>query len=389
MNQHEHNLIQAVRAALDDFTVPECKNVKAVVNLSKKHMVQNILAEVLTKLGDVPEDVSESVTQEQTLLLIKDANQEAEINKLVKLLEEQKIPAVLLKGWYLKQFYPRSDLRAMADYDIFIRNCDEKKIHNLLKDKNYSVVAFGGKKDNVYKKEPYVILEMHKNLFMFEDNWNSFFNDKSSQMYIWDRVVNVDDNKYVYRMDDELFYVYMIAHIAKHLLDDGGIGLKAILDVWLFLKKKSELCFDIIYRDLDKLGLREFSDNVILLTRYWFDEENNVKPEVIQLGEHILSCGVYGNSSVMVATKDEIMAESPSAFKYLFRRAFPGFDAMIIRYPQLEKKKWLLPFYYIKRLWYSLVHRRNEIKGEFNSSRNIDPDRVQHINKLYKDIGLK
>lgn len=389
MNKQEQNLIQTVLAVVDNGVVPLCDNVKALAELAKYHMVQNIVAEVLPKMGSVPQKLLDSITQEQTLLLIKDANQEAEINGLIKLLEEQKIPAVLLKGWYLKQFYPRSDLRAMADYDIFIRKADEKNIHDLLKDRGFSVVAFGGKKDDVYKKEPFIIFEMHKNLFMFEDDWNEFFNNESSQMYIWNRVVNVDDNKYIYRMDDELFYVYMIAHIAKHLLDDGGIGLKAILDVWLFLKQKTDIDFDIIYRDLDKLGLKEFADNVVALTKYWFENADDAQLQIKQFGEHILSCGVYGNSGVMVATKEDIMAEKPSAFKYLFRRAFPSAETMKIRYPKLKTKSHLLPFYYVKRLWYSLVHRRKAVRGEFKSSRNIDYERVRRINELYKDIGLK
>jgi len=389
MNKQEQNLIHAVLAVVDNGAVPLCDNVKALAELAKYHMVQNIVAEVLPKMGSVPQKLLDSITQEQTLLLIKDANQEAEINSLIKLFEEQKIPAVLLKGWYLKQFYPRSDLRAMADYDIFIRKADEKNIHDLLKDRGFSVVAFGGKKDDVYKKEPFIIFEMHKNLFMFEDDWNEFFNNESSQMYIWNRVVNVDDNKYIYRMDDELFYVYMIAHIAKHLLDDGGIGLKAILDVWLFLKQKTDIDFDIIYRDLDKLELKEFADNVVALTKYWFENADDAQPQIKQFGEHILSCGVYGNSGVMVATKEDIMAEKPSAFKYLFRRAFPSAEAMKIRYPKLKTKSWLLPIYYVKRLWYNLIHRSKEVRSEFNSSRNVDYEKVQHINRLYKDIGLK
>ena len=389
MNKQEQNLIQAVLAGIDNAEVPVCDDVQAVVDLAKYHMVQNIVAEVLPKMGDLRRETLDSVLQEQTLLLIKDANQEAEINGLIKLFEEQKIPAVLLKGWYLKKFYPRSDLRAMADCDVYIRKSDAKKIHDLLKDRGFSVVAFGSKKDDVYRKEPFIIFEMHKNLFVFEDDWNEFFSNENSPMYIWNRVVNVDDNKYIYRMDDELFYVYMISHIAKHLLDDGGIGIKAILDVWLFLKQKTEINFNVICRDLDRLGLREFADNVVDLTKFWFEKAEDTKPCVRQLGKLILSCGTFGNSGVMVATKEDIMAEKPTAFKYLFRRAFPGSDAMKIRYPKLKTKSYLLPFYYVKRLWYSLVHRRKAVRGEFKSSRNIDYERVRKINKLYKDIGLK
>ncbi len=390
MNKQEQNLIEAVLAVVDNGTVPEIDDVDKLISLSRYHMVQNIVAEVLLKSKDIPEKSAKILSDEQTLLLIKDANQEAEINSLIKLFESEKIPVIMLKGWCLKKFYPRTDLRAMADTDIFIKEADEQKIHDQLKKRDYSVVAFGGKKDNVYKKEPFIILEMHKNLFMFEDKWNEYFNDENSSMYIWNRVVNVEGCEYVYRMDDELFFTYMIAHIAKHLLDDGGIGFKSILDVWLFLKKTGKLDFQIVYRDLEKLGLKQFAENVILLSQYWFDKNDDVSKSVKELGDFILSCGVYGNSRVMVATKEGILtSEKPSTFKYLFRRAFPSCESMMVRYPELNSKKWLLLFLYIKRLWYSLIHRSGEVKSEINSAKNFDYKQVEKIQRLYKDIGLR
>lgn len=388
MNKQEQNLIETVLAAVDNGAVPELDDLEKLVTLSKYHMVQNIVADVILKAEGIPEKSAKVLSDEQTLLLIKDANQEAEINSLIKLFESERIPVVMLKGWYLKKFYPRTDLRAMADTDIFIRQCDENRVHEIIKRLGYSVVTFGGKKDNVYNKEPFVILEMHKNLFMFEDDWNRYFNDKDSPMYIWNRVVRIEDYEYVYRMDNELFFTYMIAHIAKHLTDDGGIGMKAMLDVWLFIKK-SEIDFDVAFRDLDKMGLKDFANNVILLTQYWFEQKSDIEQKIMDFSDHIFSCGVYGNSKVMVATKEGIFTEENSRrTKYLFKRAFPDFESMKTRFPQLNEKRWLLPFLYIKRLWYSLIHRSGEVKSEINSAKNVDYKQVEKIQRLYKDIGL-
>ena len=388
MNKQEQNLIETVLAAVDNGAVPELDDLEKLVTLSKYHMVQNIVADVILKAEGIPEKSAKVLSDEQTLLLIKDANQEAEINSLIKLFESERIPVVMLKGWYLKKFYPRTDLRAMADTDIFIRQCDENRVHEIIKRLGYSVVTFGGKKDNVYNKEPFVILEMHKNLFMFEDDWNRYFNDKDSPMYIWNRVVRIEDYEYVYRMDNELFFTYMIAHIAKHLTDDGGIGMKAMLDVWLFIKK-GEIDFDVAFRDLDKMGLKDFANNVILLTQYWFEQKSDIEQKIMEFSDHIFSCGVYGNSKVMVATKEGIFTEENSRrTKYLFKRAFPDFESMKTRFPQLNEKRWLLPFLYIKRLWYSLIHRSGEVKSEINSAKNVDYKQVEKIQRLYKDIGL-
>ncbi len=390
MDTQEQNLIQAVLAVVTGSDPPTCDNWEELIRLAKFHGVQGLLAELLRNANEVPKSLSDRLLEEQTLLIIKDANQESEVRSLMKLFEQKKTPIVMLKGWYLKSFYPRSDLRSMADTDIFIRQSDENTIHNILKEQGYNTVTFGGKKDNVYNKEPFITLEMHKNLFMFEDEWNEFFNNENSQMYIWRRVEKVEDFEYIYRMDDELFFTYMIAHIAKHLLDDGGIGIKAFLDVWLFIEKSPQLDLDAALHDLDKLGLTDFTQNVIDLSQFWFGNKNQVKETVEEFGDYILKCGVFGNSKFFVATKEELMSsEKPSQLKYVFRRAFPTIEAMKTRFPQLNNRIWLLPFLYIKRLFYSLINRTEAVKGELTGASKVDYDEAKQIHRLYKNIGLR
>ncbi|MBQ2971219.1 MAG: nucleotidyltransferase family protein [Ruminococcus sp.] len=390
MNKHEQNFIKAILAAIIGQALPENIDFEQVAKLARFHGVQGLLFEAMKNAKDAPKTIFESLSQEQMLMLVKDANQEVEALRLMRLFEQREIPVVMLKGWHMKKFYPRPDMRLMADIDMFIREDNEQEIHSFLRNEEYSVVAFGGKKDNIYNKKPFIILEMHKNLFMFEDEWNEFFSNEDSQMYIWNRVEKVEGFDYIYRMDDELFFTYMIAHIAKHLVDDGGIGVKAFLDVWLFLEKSENLDLDVAFRDLSNLGLQDFAKKVIKLTGFWFGAESVDDKTIEEFGDYIISCGIYGNSKVMVATKEGIMAsENPSTLKYLFRRAFPTVKAMKIRYPQLKEHILLLPFLYIKRLTYSLIKRTDSVKGEIIKAGEVDYDEVKRIHRLYQNIGLK
>ncbi len=390
MNKYEQNFIKVILAAVTGQALSVDVDFEQTAKLAHFHGVQGLLFEAIKNNKDVPKAIFDSLSQEQMLLLVKDANQENEVSKLMRVFEQREIPVVMLKGWHMKKFYPRPDMRLMADTDMFIKKKDEQIIHSILKKEGYSVVSFGEKKDNVYNKKPFIILEMHKNLFMFEDGWNTFFNSKGSQMYIWNRVEKVEGFEYIYRMDDELFFTYMIAHIAKHLLDDGGIGVKAFLDVWLFLEKTPDLKLDIALRDLSVLGLKEFTQKVIDLTQLWFSGKNNFDKTVEEFGEYILECGVYGNSKFFVATKDGLMnSRKPSQIKYVFRRAFPTVEAMKTRYPQLRNNILLLPFLYIKRLAYSLINRTDSVKGEIEKSGEIDYNEVKKIHRLYQKIGLR
>ena len=390
MTQTEKNLINAVLASVTDGVFSSCENPEALVKLAKYHSVENLVAEVLSKSSILPAEVSKELTEMQSLLIVKDANQELEVNNLINLFEENRISVIMLKGWLMKNLYPRTDMRSMADTDIFIKESDQQTVHNIIKNQGYSVVSYGGKKDNVYVKKPFSTLEMHKNLFMYEDNWNEIFNNENSETFIWKRVKKISGYEHIYQMDDELFFVYMIAHIAKHLLDDGGIGIRAMLDVWLFMKKTPNLNLDIVYKDLKKLNLCSFSDKVIELTEYWFDKKISASNTIEEFSDYILKCGVYGNSNNFVATKEELICfEKPSKIKYVFRRAFPKIEDMKVRYPQLNKNIWLLPVLYIKRLWYSLIHRTDSIKKEINSAGEVDFTEVKRIHQLYKDIGLR
>lgn len=389
MNEIEQNLIDTAIAAIKAEKFPECQDWDKLLKFANYHDLQNLLAEALDRENNISEAEKQKLTNLRMVSLIKDANQETEIESIIKLFDQNKIKAVMLKGWYMKLLYPRSDLRSMADTDIFIKQQDEEKVHKLLKNLEYSVVAYGGKKDNVYRKDPVITIEMHKNLFMYEDNWNHFFNSPDSEMYVWKRLIKINEYENIYRMDDELFFVYMIAHTAKHLMDDGGIGVRAFLDIWIYLQRKPNLNFEIIFKDLDNLNLKQFAKSAIALADFWFDKKY-ASQEIEEFSDYILSCGVYGNSEFFVAN-NEVMRDGVKRGKwgYAFRRAFPNFESMKHRYPELEKKAWLLPFCYAKRLVYSLVHRKSSIKGELHSAGNIDFEKVNNIHKLYKNIGLK
>lgn len=389
MNKIEQNLIDFVYAAINDTQPPACENWDKLISLAKFNDLQNLIAEEALKSEHLPESTREMLFNMQMGAVIKDANQETEVNSVINSFEKNHIKAIMLKGWYLKRLYPRMDLRTMADTDIFIKQSAERKVHELLKLLGYSVVTFGGKKDNVYYKDPVITLEMHKNLFMYEDEWNERFNTPDSEMYIWNHIVPIDGYQYIYRMDDELFFVYMIAHSAKHLMDDGGIGARAFLDIWIYLKEKPDLNFEIVFRDFDKLNLTKFAKAAIALSEFWFDKKR-VSSEIEQFGDYILKCGVYGNSDFFVVN-NEVMRDGKkhSKWGYAFKRAFPNMESMKHRYPQLENKPWLLPVCYTKRLWYSLTHRKDAIKGEINSAGNINYEEARRIRKLYKMIGLE
>ena len=132
-----------------------------------------------------------------------------------------------------------------------------------------------------------------------------------------------------------------------------------------------------------------FDGRLILINNEGLLDEGDVI-RLKEFGDYIIKCGVYGNSDFFVVN-NEVMRDGKQRGKwgYAWKRAFPGMESMKVRYPKLEKKPWLLPVCYSKRLLYSTTHRRNTIKREINSAGNIDYDQAHRIREMYKNIGLQ
>lgn len=368
---------------------------REVLRLSKSHRVNNLIFEAISML---PQDAKPSekaladLEQDSLTQVIQDANQISEIEELMDKLEQNNISAIMLKGWTMKDLYPRTDLRSRADTDVFIRASDEEKVHHLIRNLGYKTISYGGKKDNVYSKEPFMTIEMHKNLFEYEDDWNDVINNKYGRQYIWKRIEMLDGYQHIYRMDKEFYYVYMVAHIAKHLKDDGGIGVRAFMDLWIYRNAYADsLDMLKIYEDFAKFGLTTFAERAYTLACSWFDGDQISYPysSYEQFAEYIMNCGAYGNSDNFVMNNEAMRGDKKLGSKgYIFKRAFPSRESMEMRYPAMKKHPARLPYYWVIRLWYSCVHRRKEVKGEIESAKNIDWDKVNTIHEMYQEWGL-
>ena len=371
-------------------------NWREILRLSASHRVDNLIFEAISMLPDEEkpsEKVLAGLEQDSITQVIQDANQISEVEKLIDEFEAQCIPAIMLKGWIMKDLYPRTDMRIRADTDFFIHSEDEKRIHKIIMSHGYTNDGFGEKKDTVYYKEPFITLEVHKSLFMYEDDWNKVFSDAGGSMYIWDRVEKLDGYQYIYRMDVDMFYVYHIAHMVKHLVSGGGgIGVKSIMDLWLYRKaNEKQMDFDRINEDLSWLGLVQFADTVYDLACSWFFDEKIIytNDNIRQFGEYIIDCGAYGHSDNFVANNEAMRdAKNPTRIGYLRRRAFPSKTSMEKRFPKIKQHPVMLPYYWAKRLWRDGVRRKKEVMGEVNSAWNVDYQRVERVHKMYEKWGI-
>lgn len=254
---------------------------------------------------------------------------------------KSEIPFMPLKGSVLKELYPESWMRTGTDIDILVKEQDIEKASSVLSDALGLKFVSKSSHDVVYVTESMVKVELHFSLN--EPGYREFEPLKD----IWS-VSTAVDGGYLYKMPDEYFLCYHIAHMAKHFVC-GGCGIRYIIDLRVIL---DNLNFDqaLVEKLISDCSLNSFYHyvkelcDVIFLNKSYNDV-------TLALEDFILSGGVFGN----LRNKSALgQAKKGSGFKYALSRIFLPFKQMSSYYPALKAHKWLLPFYHIKR-WLHII----------------------------------
>ena len=247
-----------------------------------------------------------------------------------------------LKGLVLKDYYPDPYTREFADNDIYFEGSDEI-VKKFFTDRGYEVEIFRKSNHDVYLKKPYLNFEMHRALFGETGD-----NDKFVEYFAKPKAgpLGHDCNELIYRPND--FYVYFTAHSYKHF-HIAGCGLRTLVDYYIFLKKNKEndsLDFKYINKELSKIDLVDFSNQISTLSLKVFDEQELDEQELETL-LFIASSGTYGTleNRVNKGVKEK------GKVRYFFSRIFPPYRFYKGAYPWAYKVPILIPIAWLCRFF--------------------------------------
>ena len=306
--------------------------------------------------------------------LVDDANRENEISIITKLLSENNIDYILLKGTVTKHFYPDTSMRMMSDVDILYRNADSKEIKELLENKGYTQTKSTPKDDMYLSSNQLVKVEMQQSLL--DDGFTDWLKYLDT---IWDRCEKKSDNEHIITPED--FYIYHIVHMAKHFIN-GGIGLRHILDTWVIKKHYSEIDQDCVAVILKDCGLDTFEKQIDNLCKYWFEEYiPSDKESIGLLSEYIFANGAFGNIT------QQSINETSSGNK---RRVFPNKKTMANYYGDIiNKHPSTIPFYWVRLNCERLFKNPEKTKKKMESMSNISKGQKEKAQRLFEICGLK
>lgn len=352
-----------------------------MARLAKEHDVLPIVAYALESY-QLPEEYSElsaKLNKAKLIAVYRTTSILTEQAALAEVLMEAGIPFVLLKGAVIRDYYPESWMRTSSDIDILLHREDIEGAMALLSEKlGYSY--FCRSPHDVSLKAPSgVHLELHFKLIEASRRLT-----ECAQLleHIWDYTVRCGDSSQ-YTLTDEMYYLYHIAHMAKHFIN-GGCGLRSFIDLWLMDNKMTK---DAEKRQklLTEAGLITFGTQASSLSSVWLDGIPHTDITA-RIEEYILPAGVYGVIDNMVAVG---AGRKGGKLGYVMSRMFMPYDDLKNRYPKMGKYKILLPLLHIRR-WLALLRpsRFKRAREEVRSVSDADTSSLGSAAELIEKLKI-
>lgn len=386
LNDQQQGIITLVHSALtgEKLPLPAGFEPEEAVKFAQRHQVTNLLY-----YGAVNCGISRDLPFMQRWFSLVCHNvliceqQLYAIDQMLTAFSRQGIDYLPLKGTLLKQLYPSTDMRLMGDADILIRREQYKKTRAVMRELGYEDK---GEFDHELKwQRPELYVELHRQVI--PSSATDFYRYYKTG---W-QLARPTDTAHRFVMSDEDHFVFLFCHFAAHYRA-GGIGIRHITDLWVYLTAKPALDLGYIRNELEKLQLDVFFDNVCETLGAWFEGKAFAeKAELITL--HIFGSGAYGTREYKELSKAVKSHRRSGTLKraHLRRireRIFLPYSFMCIRYRFLPRAPFLLPVMWVVRWFAVLTTKPEHITRDLQKERGMDNAQIEAWEDTLRYVGL-
>lgn len=378
----QSNMIQLLNAALQNEACRlEEPNYVHIFSLAHKHSVSNMLyygATYLPPEQKLPGGSSRLWKGTALAAASREIFQQRELKEILSSFRKAGIPTLIMKGAVIKHLYPKPEMRFMSDTDILIRPEDAKRAQQVLLELGFSCIRFDNGTTDIYRSALSMNYEIHKDLT--DESFN-----QATYRFLQGLIEEISTAESKNTLPTEKHYAYILCHFIKHLLD-GGVGIRQVMDIYL-CRMKWEFDEEKLAKLLAELELTEFAATIEKLANHWFGGgEGDAVTE--ELGEYILGSGVFGKEEQKVADRMLKEEKKQGKFSYVWSRLFPSYKTMCFYYPVLKRWAVLLPAFWVWRMIYALIFRRDKLKREVSTVSETDRDAVAQRALFYRRCGL-
>ena len=381
------NLIKSVILDTNPEPLPDGIELAELAEFAKLHWVENIVYYALKKLDMPDSDIMKELEERANHAIINDATQAYYLELVTDEFEKNKIRHCVMKGPVIKPLYPSPDYRRSGDIDVFVDAENSLRAKEIMESLGFKTQRFDlSLEDDAYSIDKTIEIELHRTLVSNKVPW------QSECQKITDRLVKSEGYEYRYEMTKEDYYLYMIAHFAKHMKYSGA-GIKMVLDVWVYLNAYGDvLNWDILNQRLAACGLLEFENNCKKVSGYLFDNEE-VDDIIKTMAKYIGNSGVFGTGEQLLAgelAKNAGGTNNKALGKvmYYLKLFFLPYKQMRSRYPILKKLPVLLPFMWVYRALNTVLFNKEKSDIIKNKYEGIDMDYGKQLLEFKEQIGL-
>lgn len=390
MTIQQKGLITLIKSAISEKShkLPDGFDLSEAFDVARKHGIIPMVYYGACNCGiDKSCDTMRESFKAVCAAIIIGERQNTEIKRVLDAFVENKIEFIALKGIHLKKLYPKHEMRRMGDADILIKPSEYECIRAVM-----IQLGFSEKLESDHEliwSNGAVVIELHKHLIpSYNKDYYAYFGDG------WKLAKIKSDNGFEYNMTAEDNLIYLFTHFAKHYRD-CGIGIRHLVDLWVYRHNHS--CLDEVYirKELEQLQLQAFYSNVIKTLEVWFEDAecDDVSDFISQV---IFSSGVYGkseNRTKSIALKERKKGNTVTKFMAikLFKTVFKGYGEMSEFYPCLRKLPVLLPILWGVHLFKRIFNkqkRNNYVKTQLLTSERVVDDYARSLNYVGLDFNF-
>ena len=226
-------------------------------------------------------------------------------------------------------------------------------------------------------------IELHKRLIpSYNKDYYSYFGDG------WTLAKKKTGQKY--QMTDEDQLIYLFTHFAKHYRD-GGIGIRQMVDLWVYKKSSSSLDKAYLKNELTSLSLYDFYKNIFDTLSVWF--ENGKPNETTDLiTETIFSSGAFGKHESHVLSEGVKLTTTSGGKnakkKKIFHSIFLPYSSMCKKHSILKRVPVLLPIMWIVRWGEAIFFKRKNIDRTIEDLKLMDNQSINEQKNNLERVGL-
>ena len=384
MNNLACFLAKIIRAQLYKEPLPEIPEgitVEQVVTIAcENQMIYMIVSALLQmKVDDKLEPVLKQLVFKSMSKTLMQVN---ELKALQQAFEESGIVNQPMKGSVMRFIYPKPELREMGDIDILVNEIDIKRAQETLEQLGY-VCESEGRQHDVYRKKPHMCVEVHKAMFdkHLDNNQYEYFKDISK------RELRMGC-QYTYDFSKEDYYVYMMAHMAKHFYVKG-CGIRNLIDVYVYKERfAKEMNWEYVNAELEKCGIRDYTEHMERLAQIWLGEEEST-PFYNHLFDYMMNSGIHGkteNSIWAMVAREQQARENVTRFQVMLWNFFPTYEYMVKWFNWLEGRRYLLPVAWGIRAFRGVFMRKRLRQRE--NAVNLSEQDIQIYGEIYRKVKL-